>query len=507
MVQLLLMLRSRVCTQDCGYLGMIGASQAETPAPRTTRLAEIRATIILLAPWALLAWAALTAIEPQTRISYVLFSTTLAIATLYLLARFGPSKAAATVTLLAVYLAAYTKLTLIDPGWSYQTTSLAKGLLLLIPAVLLFWREGLATGGKVRRAKFLIGQLLSRTSWPERHDDIRNLPEVRSLREVLVDNPGPILPLLAHPQANMQIAALMAMDFQPIWRKGQAEVVILRANSVEEPAVRACAMLALAKVKKTRHLACMLPFLSDNSSDVRRATAIAVLWDAKNRWPEIRSAIRHSLANARAARDGALPCSSELPQVAIDDLMMWSGESGSVGVRSTQTLIRHCKKAIKEDGSPEAIARVCQMIQNPKISPGIRVELAHRLKAANEFSLSLAQKVIDSAHPTMLRVLAAGAILAEGEDAKAIEVLRLAARQSNREIGLVAASIIQKYLGVDLGLPVGGDLPAANSRQAAEVARHLLKWAAVGHEIQSEIETPLDGVLADPVAISKTSRH
>jgi hypothetical protein len=38
--------------------------------------------------------------------------------------------------------------------------------------------------------------------------------------------------------------------------------------------------------------------------------------------------------------------------------------------------------------------------------------------------------------------------------------------------------MIQKYLGVDMGLPVGGELPAPNSRQAAEVARKVIRWAA-----------------------------
>ncbi|MBO0700923.1 MAG: hypothetical protein J2P46_21190, partial [Zavarzinella sp.] len=100
-------------------------------------------------------------------------------------------------------------------------------------------------------------------------------------------------------------------------------------------------------------------------------------------------------------------------------------------------------------------------------------------------------RLLGPAHPTMLRLLAAGAVLNNCRDPVAIEVLREAGRQPNRGIALAAAQMIQKYLGVDMGLPVGGQKPAANSREAAEVARNVLRWASETPS-QSSAETPAD---------------
>jgi hypothetical protein len=94
----------------------------------------------------------------------------------------------------------------------------------------------------------------------------------------------------------------------------------------------------------------------------------------------------------------------------------------------------------------------------------------------------------------MLRLLAAGAVLAHRRDPLAVEVLREAGRQPNREIALAAAQMIQKYLSVDMGLPVGGQKPAANSREAAEVARNVLRWATETSS-QATAETPADAEL------------
>jgi hypothetical protein len=99
----------------------------------------------------------------------------------------------------------------------------------------------------------------------------------------------------------------------------------------------------------------------------------------------------------------------------------------------------------------------------------------------------------------MLRVLAAGAVLSRRGDPRAVEVLREAARQPNREIALAAASIVQKYLSLDMGLPVGAALPATNSREAADVTRRVLKWATEPGS-QFGVETPSDAVIPAPDA-------
>jgi hypothetical protein len=106
----------------------------------------------------------------------------------------------------------------------------------------------------------------------------------------------------------------------------------------------------------------------------------------------------------------------------------------------------------------------------------------------------VAARLLGPAQPTMLRLLAAGAVLSHCRDPLAVEVLREAGRQPNREIALAAGQMIQKYLGVDMGLPVGGQKPAANSREAAEVARNVLRWASEP-PAQSMAETPPDAAI------------
>jgi hypothetical protein len=147
-----------------------------------------------------------------------------------------------------------------------------------------------------------------------------------------------------------------------------------------------------------------------------------------------------------------------------------------------------------------AIDRVSSFVANPKIPAAIRVELAHRLQSADVFPVNMAVTLLGPTNPTMLRVLAAGAILSHTEDHQAVEVLREAAKQPNREITLAAAGLVQKYLGVDLGLAVGVQLPATNSREAAEITRRVQKWAADPGS-QVDAETPPEALeVAEDVA-------
>ena len=134
----------------------------------------------------------------------------------------------------------------------------------------------------------------------------------------------------------------------------------------------------------------------------------------------------------------------------------------------------------------------------PKSPPAIRVELAHRLQSADAFPIAVAAELLGPANPTMLRVLAAGAVLHDHFNPDAVEVLREAAKQPNREITLAAASLVQKFVGVDLGLAVGGQLPATNSREAAEITRRVQKWANdPGSQVDAETPADADIPVAD----------
>ena len=73
--------------------------------------------------------------------------------------------------------------------------------------------------------------------------------------------------------------------------------------------------------------------------------------------------------------------------------------------------------------------------------------------------------------------MAADLLLTTDQNAAAIVALRDIARIPNREMALLAADIVQRRLGIDLGLPIGQPVPPLHSRQAADITRKLMKWA------------------------------
>jgi hypothetical protein len=464
-----------------------------TPATRHTGAASLVSAVLLLGPAALLGTAALR-VDGLPRAVHAGVAVTLGLESLFLMLRYGPARAAASLFVFIFYGITALLLRFNAPDFTSPSTHLNLATSLLIPVGMFIRRELATTGGSARRAKFLVRQLLARKDWPVTFAVYRDCPEIQALREGLRENAAPALPLLAHDDVRIHVAVLTALEFHPSWRKGQVEAILHRAHYSDESAVRAAAALALANVVKARHLAGLMPFLRDPNAEVRRAAGMAVLWDSGHRWAEIRSQVRQALAAPHAAKDGPLPCSAALPQIALTDLVMWSSESGVVGKRSTSTLVRHCQKSIQEDGSPEAIGRVAALVSDPSVPPALRVELAHRLQQADAFPGDVGSRLLGAAHPTMLRVLAAGAVLSRCGDPRAVEVLREAARQPNREIALAAASIVQKYLSVDMGLPVGSELPAANTREATDVTRRVLRWATEPGS-QVGVETPSDAAV------------
>ena len=465
---------------------------------RQLSLTMVAGLVLAFAPSAMLAITA-AYLQGQARSVSIGVGVTLAVEGLFVFTRFGSKRSVGGFLTIAFYTVAALVLRFNSPDMDWVGTHAMLAISILVALVLLIRSELTSTSGNSRRIKFLVSQLLARKEWPASFEDYKACPQVRSLRDGLGDNAAPVLPLLAHDDIRVQMAALTAIEFFPTWRKGQVEVVLQRATYTDQPAVRAAALLALANVVKTRHIAALLPYLTDTNDAVRRAATIAVLWDP-SRWNDVRSNIRAALAAPHAAKDGPLPCSGSLPSWALQDLVNWAVESGPVGKRSTATLIRHCKKAIHEDGSPQAIERVSSLVANPKVPAAIRVELAHRLQSADAFPIDVAVNLLGQGNPTMLRVLAAGAILMHREDPLAVEVLREAAKQPNREITLAAADLVQRFLGVDLGLTVGGQLPATNSREAAEITRRVQKWASDSGQ-SGGTETPPDAVeVAEGVA-------
>src|SRR5262249_3146317 len=68
----------------------------------------------------------------------------------------------------------------------------------------------------------------------------------------------------------------------------------------------------------------------------------------------------------------------------------------------------------------------------------------------------------------------------------AVATLREIARKPNREIALAVAQIVQRRLGVDLGLNLQHP-PERHNRAAAEVTHRVMEWAAV---VPPEEEAP-----------------
>jgi hypothetical protein len=110
------------------------------------------------------------------------------------------------------------------------------------------------------------------------------------------------------------------------------------------------------------------------------------------------------------------------------------------------------------------------------------MELARILKKDNLLPRDLHEKLLDTANPAPLRLIAAEALLAEGKHTAAVAALKEVARLPNREIALATAEIVQRRLGMDLGLSLGQPLPPVQSRQAADVTRRVMTWAT-----QSEV--------------------
>jgi len=96
------------------------------------------------------------------------------------------------------------------------------------------------------------------------------------------------------------------------------------------------------------------------------------------------------------------------------------------------------------------------------------------------------EQLVDPANPAPLRLSAVDALLEHSDHPGALAALHDLARLPNREIALATADLVQRRLGVDLGLPAGEPLPAIHSRQAAEVTRRVLCWATAHDQVDDE---------------------
>jgi HEAT repeat protein len=339
----------------------------------------------------------------------------------------------------------------------------------------------------LRQARHLAQRLARRTDWPPRLLDCRLLPEVKAFREALHIDASPALGLLSNPRAEVRVAALAALEFRQNWRPGQPQLVLYLAQTAYEPEVRAAAVNALANIDDRVLMETLAEFLNDQSPLVRQTTAEALLWDTEERWSWLRIAVHKTLSNPDNQADGPLPVAGgRLGPEVLADLRAWTAEGGVQSERSALTLGAHYAQALAGGIDPALVERLRTELLEPRTPPLLRLELAQLLHKHHELDETVLRRMLDPTMPAPVRLIAAEALLEQGSSSEAIASLYELGRLPNREIALATADVVQRRLGVDLGVP-RGPMPALHTRQAADIARRVLIWA-----------TQLDPALNEP---------
>jgi HEAT repeat protein len=447
--------------------------------------------LILFLPAGLLLAGALRA-EPPVQVLLAIGSGVTGLSGLVLIRRDRLWRPPVNLAVVGLYLIGLLWLTLGTADFGAWYPHLAQALFMLVP-LLMFAAQMLDSSGlaDLRRARLLGHRLAERKDWPEDITTCRSLPEVKALRESLHPEAAPALALLHHPRPQVRLAALVALEFRKTWRPGQSGMILHLAQQEPVTAVRAAAVAALANLDDRRLLEALVPFLYDRESAVRRAAAEALLWDAELRWPWLRLAIHAALSDPRSAKDGPLPFpGADLPAQAIADLTGWASETGSLGLRAALTLVDHYSRTLCEGATEPFIERLRAEVADPHVAAVLRLELARLLLDHARLTDALLERLLDLDQPAPLRLLAAEALLKAGPHPPAVQALREIARQPNREIAMACAALVQRALGVDMGLALNEPLPALNSRQAADVTRRVMLWATQPPREVPEALTP-----------------
>ena len=306
---------------------------------------------------------------------------------------------------------------------------------------------------------------------------------MKALRAALGYDAAPALALLQHDRLEVRVAALATLEFRKDWRPGQAELVLQTAQNSDQPAMRAAAITALGNIEDRHLLELLAEFLRDTHAEVRRAAAEALLWDSERRWTWIRFAVRRLLSDPIFHGDGPLVQESQ------------QAVPGSR--RRSDGLVRRERLAVRALGPDPFRPFQSGPERTPRSRPGavappaigqsadsrrIALELGKLLQQYQELDLLLLRRLLDPSNPAPLRLIACESLWprtpmrtsAAAPSGPCGELARL----PNREIALGTADVIQRRLGVNLGLALGQALPTLQSRQAADIARRVLVWAS-----------------------------
>jgi hypothetical protein len=445
---------------------------------RTNQLLLLGRICLLLMPLTLLLIGSVRGGSPAPRLLWLGTVFQLMACGLALFGRQGlrePTSAA----ILMLYAIALSWVVLGTTGTEDWFAHLAQAVLLVVPLVYFAVQCLLETGAPaLRRARRLAQRLSQRRDWPEQLHACRLLPEVKALREALHVDAGPALALLADQRAEVRVAALAALEFRQNWRPGQPQIVLQLAQRAIEPEVRAAAINALANVEDRIIIEAIAEFLHDSSKLVRQTAAEALLWNTEKNWPWIRLAVRRALADPVAQDDGPLRHQGEpLTAEAVADLTAWTTEKGVQALRAALTLGCHYQRLLALSTDAVLVEKLRRQLADAHTPALLRLELARVLSMHRELDDDLLRQLIDSANPAPLRLIAVEALLDKGQSAEAVAALHELARMPNREIALGIAQVVQRRLGIDLGVPADRSLPPLHSHEAAEIARRVLIWA------------------------------
>lgn len=355
---------------------------------------------------------------------------------------------------------------------------------------------GIALGGAVwelqrsgaeslRRVWSAARAVQQRSHWPAELEECAQMPEVRRLQQVVPAEQDirPVLVLLSSPRPPVQLAALQALAYRKLWSAGEAEYVLQAAGQSPHVPIRKALVRALAGVCGVELLTALTSFLRDPATEVREQAALVLLWQAEQRWPLIRESIREVLADPLYPLEGSLwthfdPAQNwRLPAAAIADLITWAAEPPPLAPRAILTLIAHFRAELQAGLQPALHAEIAELMLHPDTPTALRVELAALLRDCDLLSPELLDRLTNVDQPAPMRLFAAEMMLRiNPHDPDGIDVLRGLARQSNRELALHVALILQSYLGLDFGVDPQAP-PPTNSRAAAELTRRLVQWA------------------------------
>jgi HEAT repeat protein len=331
---------------------------------------------------------------------------------------------------------------------------------------------------QMRLALRLARRLAALRDLPTELAACRALPLVKALREAVRADPAPALALLGNARVPVRLAALASLEYRQTWDPGHGDLILEAARLANHGAARAAAIYALANVSDHLLVKRLADFLHDPEAEVRRAAAEALLWDSQHRWPWIHHAVHGTLADPRLEDESRLlDHDTILAPEAVRELTGWASQKGILAVRAVRMLRSHYQRLLEKRADDAVVGDLRTQLSDTHLPAALRTELAQLLLRHQLLDGALLEALVESGNPVPLRLVAADALLAAGPHDSAVAALRDIARLPNREIALATADVVQRRLGADLGLPVGEPLPAVHTRLAAEVTRHVMKWA------------------------------